>query len=496
MAVALAAAADILFHEQVPGISVALFAALLAAGIRYANRLKFADPAVRTAMMLTAAGCIAVAEDVSWLSVSFALAGLIALATPYRGNWFRDGGRWPKLLFRFTMRGWLQPFRDTRIYRMVSKKTRCNPIRKHQLVAWVLPLGVSLIFIGLFADANPIVFDWLTTIGDIDSPDSGRVLLWFAAAFLCWPFLRPRPRRFGLELSGINPHIGPAVTSAIDALFSTSAIVRSLVIFNAIFAVQTALDATFLWGGQALPDGMTYAQYAHRGAYPLVVAALLAAGFVLIAMRPGGDSVRMPLVRILVFAWVAQTIVLVGASAWRTGFYVSAYSLTYLRVAAFAWMVLVAAGLIWIVLRLALDKSGAWLVKVNLLTAMAVLYVFCFVDVGGAIARFNVDHSRARTERGFALDIGYLEEIGPPALPALEIYLKTARDDRREEAIEDVHRFTAAWRLRTRLMRDLASRHRDWRGHTFRSYRLALEVAKPRIGLYGDPPPDGEWTIE
>ena len=52
--------------------------------------------------------------------------------------------------------------------------------------------------------------------------------------------------------------------------------------FNALFAVQTVLDLTYLWGGVALPDGMTYATYAHRGAYPLIVTALLAAGFVLV----------------------------------------------------------------------------------------------------------------------------------------------------------------------------------------------------------------------
>lgn len=159
-------------------------------------------------------------------------------------------------------------------------------------------------------------------------------------------------------------------------------------------------------------------------------------------------------------------------------------------------MTLVAIGLVWIDLRLAWNKSNAWLMKVNLLTAMAILYPFCFVDVGGAIARFNVDHSRAGTARGFALDIDYLEEIGPPALPALEIYLKTAKDSWREEEIEDVHLFMAAGRLRTRLTWDLATRHRDWRGYTFRSYRLALDVAKPRTGLYGKPPPDGGWRVE
>lgn len=496
VAAVLVIAADILFHNQVPGISAALFLALLAGGIWYVNRLQFLDPAVQSATALTVAGCFALIENVSWLSGAFALAGLVTLAMPHRARWHRDGVRWLAVLFKFAARGWLRPFKDARIYRSAMKKYRGCLIRKHKLVAWVLPLGVSLVFIGLFADANPIIFDWLATIGDIDMPRPGRVFLWLATAFLCWPFIRPRLPRFGPGLPAVDPHLAPAAASAIDTLFSTSAIVRSLVIFNAMFAVQTVLDATYLWGGQTLPDGMTYAQYAHRGAYSLVAAALLAAGFVLIAMRPGSESARKPFVRILVHAWIAQTIVLVGASAWRTGLYVSVYSLTYLRVAAFIWMGLVAVGLVWIVLRLAWNKSGAWLVKVNLLTAMGILYIFCFVDVGGAIARFNVEHSRAGTAQGFALDLDYLEEIGPPALPALDRYLETAKADSHDESAEFRRLYRSAGALRARLAFDLGARHRDWRGYTARSYRLALDVAKPRTELYDVPPPEGEWTFQ
>ena len=53
-------------------------------------------------------------------------------------------------------------------------------------------------------------------------------------------------------------------------------ITGSFLALNALFALQTAMDMTYLWGGVALPDRMTYASYAHRGAYPLIVTALLA----------------------------------------------------------------------------------------------------------------------------------------------------------------------------------------------------------------------------
>ena len=52
---------------------------------------------------------------------------------------------------------------------------------------------------------------------------------------------------------------------------------RSLILFNLLFAVQTVLDIVYLWGNVALPADISYASYAHRGAYPLILTALIAA---------------------------------------------------------------------------------------------------------------------------------------------------------------------------------------------------------------------------
>src|ERR1700675_844643 len=99
--------------------------------------------------------------------------------------------------------------------------------------------------------------------------------------------------------------------------FGKAAMVRSLILFNVLFAVQSGLDLTYLWGGASLPDGMSHAEYAQRGAYPLIATALLAAGFVLIAMRPGGPSEQSRLIRPLVLLWVGQNLLLVISSIFR-----------------------------------------------------------------------------------------------------------------------------------------------------------------------------------
>ena len=169
------------------------------------------------------------------------------------------------------------------------------------------------------------------------------------------------------------------VTASRFDFFGAATILRSLLLFNLLFAVQTILDMAYLWGNVTLPADISYASYAHRGAYPLIVTALLAAGFVLIAMKPGGAAERSKVIRPLVYLWVAQNVLLVASSILRLDLYVQIYLLTWWRIAAFVWMVLVAFGLILIVARIALNRSDEWLIRANLVTLTATLYV-CSLD--------------------------------------------------------------------------------------------------------------------
>ena len=119
--------------------------------------------------------------------------------------------------------------------------------------------------------------------------------------------LRARPpRRLFATFEGTGDLVLPGISRA--------SVTLSLIAFNALFALHNALDAAYLSGFAQLPTGITLAEYAHRGAYPLIVTALLAALFVLVTLRPGSSTAAAPLVRRLVTLWIAQNLVLV---LWR-----------------------------------------------------------------------------------------------------------------------------------------------------------------------------------
>jgi hypothetical protein len=283
--------------------------------------------------------------------------------------------------------------------------------------------------------------------------------MWIVVGLGVWALLRFRS---GVADSREDPFAPSA--PALDAVLSPGVIVRCLLIFNALFAVQTVLDLCYLWGGAKLPAGMTYASYAHRGAYPLLATALLAAVFVVATFRAGSETDRLLWARRLVYAWLAQNVFLMVSAGWRLCLYVNVYTLTRWRIAAAIWMFLIACGLVWILVRIITGRSNLWLVNANAVTLLAVLYVCSFINFDGLIADFNVRHCKEVRGEGVPIDVEYLEGLGPEALPALIWLDRKLGECPQRQAILD-----AVLHLQQRLYQDM----KNWRGWTQRRHMLA-----------------------
>jgi len=176
-----------------------------------------------------------------------------------------------------------------------------------------------------------------------------------------------------------------------------------------------------LWSNCALPEGITFAAYAHRSAYPLIVTALLAGILVMIAFRDSAQLKKYKFIKHLIVFWLAQNVFLVFSSMRRLKSYVDAYSLTEWRVAAWVWMLLVILGLGLLMLRIGRDWSNRKFVAANGLMLLTVLLMFSMVSTRYLIAEYNLAHCRevtGKTENA-ALDINYLDSLGYAAYPAL-----------------------------------------------------------------------------
>lgn len=460
LAVAVVAVADLLLYDADNiGLSLAIVSLALAAALAVANPATRRDRLALTALIAAFLFAALQAERptaIGWLF--FALSLAVAALAP-RAHAGDDGWRWFQRLVLGGLKALIGPVLDLRD--VLKVRARSRPLKVTAvLLAAVLPICGGAVFLWLFAAANPVIEGALASLS-LPESDVARLVFWVVVALPGWAVLRPRGLRRTFAAPGLDGDLDiPGVT--------TASIVLSLLVFNALFAIQNGLDIAFLWSGAGLPKGVTFADYAHRGAYPLIATALLAGLFVLVFLRPGSATAALRPVRILVVAWIVQNLFLVASTALRTWDYIEAYSLTRMRIAALLWMALVAVGLVLIVWRLIRGRSSSWLINANLAAAGVVLVLCSVVDLGALAAAWNVRHAREVGGKGVNLDLCYMRSLKGAAVVSL------AEMERRP--MPPTLRERVMWTRQT-MTADMAEAQSDWRFWCLRDARRLDRVA-------------------
>ncbi len=399
--------ADVSFWGQTPGLSMALFCIGLSAAMLACKPGKATAREWAIAMGFATLCNLPVIEHAQPLSYAFSLGGIVALLA-----WVAQGTliRWTEALTPFIRASTdgliLLPSRAI----LKARDQKGNADWPVLVRTYLLPISAALIFVGLFAIANPLFERALAgaaDIGPLRADTLLRILFWGALACILWPYLNTNALR---QDAAFNVTLPAGDLSA--GFLNPNSVRLSLILFNAIFAVQTLSDLTILTGGVSLPEGLTYAEYAHRGAYPLLATALLAGLFAALTHRMVAGDQRL---RWLVYAWLGQTLLLVFTAAFRLSLYVQAYSLTHLRIAAFIWMGLIAIGLVLVVVQIAQTRPLGWLIRWNAATALVTLYICCFVNFTHIIA----DHNLSDDVPISRLDVTYLCGLGEQVIPAM-----------------------------------------------------------------------------
>lgn len=410
----LVVAADILLFDSEGGSVLGLFLALWVGLTFAANRAGWRNWSALTAFAFSAGFAAVMAYDPSFLSLVLFLGTQTAAVMLSEIKGVADGWYWFK---RFAFHGVATVFAPLFDLNRFAKARRRPGVRRtvsQILPMLVLPIVGTGLFVALFAMANPIISGFLDDIqiGGLNENDIERLIFWGFIFVTVWSTFRPlRPKSPFQRLSDSAP--------ARIAGVSVASVTLSLILFNLLFALQNGMDLIFIWGDVRLPAEFTLAEYAHRGAYPLIVTALLAGLFVLVTTHPRSEMAGNALIRSLIIIWIAQNLFLVASTAERTLLYIESYSLTVLRISALLWMALVAVGLVLVTWRMLRGQSLAWLVNGNVLAAFAVLSLCSLVDLGATAATWNVQHAKEVGGKGVHLDLCYLNELEGSSLTAL-----------------------------------------------------------------------------
>lgn len=459
--------ADFLFFNHHIGWTAGLFIWFALGCMVLHNAHILRTPLGKTLTLLLIGQSFILIENPNPLSVTLTLCGCVALGIISRHSAYQKVSSWLAALCFFFLDGTIRIGNDMHVLYNLKRHKKNSGTCVRWLKNWSLPLLSIGIFTTLFTQANALLSQWTNLIefGFLWRNISiARVCFWGWMFCIAWIFIRPRISHYLPKAKPVNATTNNKPNTPLDWLFSYDAVLRALIVCNGMFLFQTGTDMIYLWGGVTLPEGVSHAEYAQRGAYPLIFTVLLAAAFVLIALRKGSPTEKSTVIHGLIYAWIGQNILLVCSAMLRLKLYVDVYSLTQLRLAAFIWMATICGGLTLIIIRMVKQRSSTWLINWNTILSLYVLYLCSATDMNKIIADYNVAHCRETTHNGAFIDMQYMSRLGTSALPALQTLLPHLSD--RSE------RYVKVKNLITTLSEEMDYQESNWRAWTWRNHRL------------------------
>ncbi|WP_407314349.1 DUF4153 domain-containing protein [Desulfosporosinus sp. SB140] len=199
-----------------------------------------------------------------------------------------------------------------------------------------------------------------------------------------------------------------------------------LVLIDLLYAFFIAIQFSYLFGSlkYGLPQNFTYAQYARKGFFELVVITFINLIIVLGNMNciklSGGRLDNA--VKILNTVLVVSTFIILLSAHFRMSLYEEVYGFTYLRVLTHAFM-----GYLFVLFIVTLCKI--WRKTVPLLKAYIVISLVAYtllnyINVDSIIVKNNID----RYNKGNPIDILYLTRLSYDVVPKLADFANSVSD--------------------------------------------------------------------
>lgn len=179
-----------------------------------------------------------------------------------------------------------------------------------------------------------------------------------------------------------------------------------------VYLIFSVIQIVFLFsGGMILPEGYTYAEYAHQGFFQLLFLCIFNLILVLLCLSLFEMSKWLKTI-LLVFS--GCTYIMIASSACRMLLYISSYHLTFLRVLVL-WFLLMLVFLMAGVVGSIIKKEFS-LFRYEMAVITVFYLVFSFVRPDYWIAKYNI--SQMGNEMSYG-DVYYLCNLSPDAAPAL-----------------------------------------------------------------------------
>ena len=279
---------------------------------------------------------------------------------------------------------------------------------------------IAMVVGALFSEADPIFgsLGHRLTAWDIDLSDiTGRLLFMAIVAWMSAGLLWLVARQTATSVVSAGAGDGPP-----GRRLGTTEVITVLVVLDALFATFVVLQVAYLFGGvdTLAASGMTYANYARRGFFELLIVGFLTGALISVAEYVVVTRTRVYVALLLTL--VGLTGAVLASSLLRLRLYQDAYGWTELRFYVLASIVFLAVGFAAAAALIVRNRSR-WLL--NVVGAIGVI-VFLGINVVGPQAYVTqqnlaraLNPSLVPPDGRATLDTSYLASLGADSVPQL-----------------------------------------------------------------------------
>lgn len=275
-----------------------------------------------------------------------------------------------------------------------------------------MALPVLIVFGLLFASADLLFQKYATDLFTFqiseDTLSHALRLIVFTCAFI------------GV-LSYVASAVNPAEAVLTKKYFSLGVLEVSIFLgaINLLFVLFLLLQIVYLFGGveNVTSQGFTYAEYARKGFFELIIVALVS--FIVLWIAEHSVTKKEGMHHSVVFKFfsgslVLQVLVIMASASMRLSLYEDAYGFTTLRLYSHAFIILLSCIFLILLYKIFIDTRENTFVFRLFLADCAFLLVMNLLNPDAFIARMNIKQFENDPAK---LDIEYVRTLSDDALP-------------------------------------------------------------------------------
>ena len=421
----------LLWAPETIGLNLSLWVASVAVGaLVLSGRAHLAWDRTRLAWLLLGVGF---AAGVTWrdapalklLALGGATLTLAIAAHRLSAEWVRRSGivRYAGALALGALHAWTAAVLAVVDWTQSSPRVgrgRASGWRRAAAILRGLAIAAPLlaIFGALFMSADAVFADLVSKVVRVDFDRVvGHVVLFSVLAWISTGYLRSFLTGTGLPLAtgrGTSSPVWPAV--------GTTEIATAMAAIDLLFFVFVVVQFRYLFGADALvqvtPD-LTYAEYARRGFFELVVAVALVVPILLAADwlldRRVGRNAR--LFGGLAGVQIALVLAIAASALERLRLYHASYGLTESRLYGMVLLIWIGAMLAWLAATVLRGRREAFAFGA-LVSGLGTVAVLFAINPDAVIARTNVARM-ASASAPVRFDVAYATSLSADAVPVL-----------------------------------------------------------------------------